>query len=183
MRYLMLIVMAVVLTACSGGQRITDFEKRSIFYTWVDARAVAGNKMTGFQIRNLSVPKDERYYQMGWEKLGNGYLVWHYGVKPGRYEFDKMWMMSCAGPLCTNTVNEYNFGQLGSGVGSTRVAQPGQVVFGGCHAFKSVKNGLFGPRQFETRKAACGASKAQMMAVLSKYAEHPINKQRLAKAR
>lgn len=182
MRVILFVLLSIVLTACSSGTPITDFEKRSIYYTWVDARAVSGNKMTGFQIRNLSAPHNERYYQMGWEKLGSGFLVWHYGVKPGRYEFDKMWMMSCAGPLCTNTINEYSFGQLGSGVGNKMVDRPGQVVFGGCYAFKRTKRGFFRPGEFETRKSACGGSKSQMLSVLMKYAELPINKQRIRSA-
>ena len=183
MKYFLIGFMTLILTACAGGQKITDFENRAIYYTWVDASAVSGNKMTGFQMRNLSAPQNERYYQMGWERLGKGFLVWHYGTRPGQYEFDKMWMMSCAGPICTNTINEYSFGRPGSGIGAARIAQPGQVVFGGCYAFKRTKRGFFRPGEFETRKAACGASKAQMMNVLMKYAKHPTNKQRLAAAR
>ncbi|MDJ0638305.1 MAG: hypothetical protein QNJ20_05690 [Paracoccaceae bacterium] len=177
MRYLILTIIAVVLAACSGGEPITDYEKRSVFYTWVDAREISGNRMTGFQIRNLSAPSDERYYGMGWEKLGTGYLVWHNGVTPGRYEFSKMWMMSCAGPLCTNTINEYSFGPLGSAVGTTRVSQPGKAVFAGCYAFKRTKRGFFRPGEFETRKAPCGASKAQMLRTMMPFAKHPMTKQ------
>lgn len=183
MRYFLIGIASLILAACSVGTPITDFEKRGIYYTWVDAGAVSGNKMAGFQVRNLSVPQNERYYQLGWEKLGKGFLVWHYGVKPGRYEFDKMWMQSCAGPICTNTINEYSFGRLGSGIGSAMVKQPGQVVFGGCYAFKRTKRGFFRPGEFDTRKSACGVSKSQMMAVLMKHAKHPINKQRLQAAR
>ena len=162
---ILLFSFVLILSACAGGNKITDFEKRAVFYTWIDVSEIPGNKMTFFQMRNLTAPQSERFYPMGWEKVGSGFVVWHAGFSPGQYEFDRMQMMSCAGPLCTNTINEFTFGKAGSGVGRAKVAQTG-VTFGGCYAFKRTKRGFFRPGEFDTRKATCGASRKQMLSAI-----------------
>ena len=158
-----------------------DFSKRSVVYTWVDVKDVPGNRMTAFMMRNLSVPKNARYYDMGWEKMGSGYLIWHNGFNPGQYEFHWTRMMSCAGPICTNTINEFTFGAPGSGIGKTRVGPPG-VYFAGCYALKRTKRGFFRPGEFDTQKANCDASKGQMLTVMLKSAKDPLVAQRIRSA-
>lgn len=168
----LLLGLVIFLMGCAGGTPVTDFSKRSVVYTWVDVKDIPGNRLTGFMMRNLTGPADERYYSMGWEKLGSGYLIWHNGFLPGRYEFHKMQMMSCAGPICTNTINEFTFGRPGTGIGRTDVGTPG-VAFAGCYAFKRTRTGFFRPGEFDTRKAPCGASRAQMLQIILKSAKDP----------
>ena len=67
-------ILAFVLVGCAAPSKITDFSQRSVAYAYIDLSDIPGNKLQGFQMRNLSVPMDERYYPMGWEKVGNGEL-------------------------------------------------------------------------------------------------------------
>ena len=183
MHRLFLFMTLLVLAGCAGGQKITDFSDRAVYYSWIDVSEVPGNRVTGFEIRNLSAPEDERYYSIGWEKMGDGFLVWHQGVTPGRYEYSKMWMMSCAVIICTNTINEFDFGPEGSGVGSTAITGPGQVVFAGCYAFRRTKRGFFRPGEFDTSATRCGVSQDAMLAVISENATDAMVKQRIEAAR
>lgn len=183
MARLLMIVLAFTLMGCAGGTPIADYSTRSVVYTWVDMSQVSGNRLTGFMMRNLSAPRDEKYYDMGWEKVGNGFLIWHNGFEPGQYEYHRAFMMSCAGPLCTNTVNQYDFGPDGTAPGKVRVAAPG-VYFAGCYAFRKTRSGFFRPGQFDTVKTACGASKNQMLQIMMTRApaEHPEVGQRIRAA-
>jgi hypothetical protein len=181
-RFLM-VILSVVLMGCAGGTPITDYSKRSVVYTWLDVSEVSGNNLNLFMMRNLRAPKDEKFYSMGWEKLGNGYVIWHNGFDPGSYEFHKMQLMSCLGVFCTNTINEYDFGPDGTAPGKLRVAGPG-VSFAGCYALRKTKRGFFRPGEFDTRKSRCGASRQQMLSIILKSApaEHPIVTQRIRRA-
>ncbi len=175
----LLVAFSLILMGCAGGgTTITDYSKRSVVYSWIDVKDIPGNRMTSFMMRNLSAPLQERYYDMGWEKMGSGYLVWHNGFLPGQYEFHLTRMMSCAGPICTNTINEFTFGPHGAGIGATRVGNPG-VYFAGCFALKRTKRGFFRPGEFDTRKTACGASKSQMLSIMLKSAKDPLVAQRI----
>lgn len=181
-RFLMLLS-ALVLMGCAGGTPIQDFSNRSVVYTWIDVSDIPGNRMQWFNMRNLSVPENERYYSTGFEKVGDGYLIWHNGFNPGRYEFDKMALMSCLGLLCTNTINEFDFGPPGTAPGTVRVGNPG-VYFAGCYAFKQTKRGFFRPGEFDTRKTGCKVSKQKMLSIMLKNAppDHPIVAQRIQRA-
>ena len=185
MHRILLAMMSVLLIGCAGGgTQITDFSKRSVVYTYIDVSDIPGNKLQFFQMRNLSAPGNERYYPMGWEKLGNGYVVFHAGFAPGSYEFERLQTMSCAGPLCTNTINEFNFGPPGHGIGATRVGTPG-VVFAGCYALKRTKRGFFRPGEFATAKTGCRVSQRQMLSVILarlREVSDPIPAQRVAAA-
>jgi len=158
-------ILAFVLVGCAAPSKITDFSQRSVAYAYIDLSDIPGNKLQGFQMRNLSVPMDERYYPMGWEKVGNGYVVYHAGFAAGSYEFDRLMTMSCAGFLCTNQINEFQFGGLGHGLGAAKVSKPG-VTFAGCYAFKRTKRGFFRPGEFDTRKVKCPVSQNAMLSAM-----------------
>ena len=179
----LVIALSLVLMGCGGGEKITDFSKRSVVYSWIDVSDIPGNKLVMYEMRNLSAAQSEKYYGMGYEKVGSGYLVWHNGFAPGRYELHRLQTMACAGPLCTNTINEYGFGPEGTSSIRT-IVNGGDVQFAGCHAFKRTKRGFFRPGEFDTRKTACGASKRQMLSIMMKSvpAEHPIVAQRIRRA-
>ena len=183
MSRILMVLTALILMGCATGTPITDFTKRSVYYTWIDVSDIPGNNLQWFQARNLSDPENERYYGMGFEKVGDGYLIWHNGVTPGRYEFSKMALMSCLGILCTNTINEFDFGQPGTAPGKTSIGNPG-VYFGGCHAFKQTKRGFFRPGEFDTRRTKCKVSKNKMLSIMLKHApkDHPIVAQRISRA-
>lgn len=181
MARLLAITLSLFLMGCATGTPIKDFTNRSVVYTWIDVSDIPGNKLMMFEMRNLSAPQQEKYYQMGWEKLGSGYLVWHQGFNAGRYEAHRLQTMSCAGPLCSNTINEFGFGPDGTSTIKTLV-KGGDVHFAGCYAFKRTKRGFFRPGEFDTRKAACGASKRQMLSVILQNAENPVVVQRIQRA-
>lgn len=185
MARLFVIAISLVLMGCAGGQKITDYSKLSVVYGWIDIRDIPGNTLNSFTMRNLSAPRNERYAVMGWEKMGNGYLVWHNGYPPGRYELDTMQTLTCAGSfvLCAGNINEYGFGQDGTSPVRTIVNGPG-VKFIGCYKFSRTKRGFFRPGEFDTRKTNCGASKQQMLSMMLKSAppEHPIVAERIRRA-
>lgn len=183
MARLLVIALSLALMGCAGGQKITDYSNRSVVYSWIDIDDIPGNKLVMFEMRNLNAPIREKYYGMGYEKVGSGYLVWHNGFTQGRYEFHRLQSMACAGPLCTNTINEYGFGPDGSSAVKAAV-KGGTVHFAGCYAFKRTKRGFFRPGEFDTRKAACGASRRQMLSIILKSAppEHPIVAARIRRA-
>ncbi len=172
---------AIFLLSACAAPKITDYSDRAVYYAWVDISDISGNSMTGFQIRNAMGPANEAIYDIGYQKMGNGYLVWHQGLTSGRYEFSKLLAMSCAGPLCTSTINEYGFGPRGSGIAAVSVTKPG-VVFGGCYAFRKTKTGFFRPGEFDTSRTACGASNNQMLKYMFDNANDPLVRQRIQAA-
>lgn len=175
------VALSLFLMGCATGTPIKDFTNRSVVYTWIDISDIPGNKLTFYQMRNLSAQGNERYYQMGWEKLGNGYLVWHQGFAAGRYEAHRLATMACAGPLCTNTINEYGFGPNGTSPIKTLV-KGGDVHFVGCYKFSQTKRGFFRPGEFDTRKTTCGASKRQMLSIILQNAQDPVVVSRVKRA-
>lgn len=183
MSRILMVFTALILMGCATGTPITDFSKRSVYYTWIDVSDIPGNNLQWFDVRNLNVSKGERYYGLRAEKVSDGYLLWHHGVNPGRYEFAKMSLMSCLGFLCGNTINEFDFGAPGTAPGKATVRAPG-VYFGGCHAFKQTKRGFFRPGEFDTRQVKCKLSKRQMLSIILKHApeDHPIVGQRIKRA-
>ncbi|MBT8455060.1 MAG: hypothetical protein HKO95_06280 [Rhodobacteraceae bacterium] len=114
MARILMVVMSVILMGCASGTPINDFSTRSVVYGWLDIGQVSGNRLVGVSIRNTRTGAEEQYYDIGWEKLDGGYLIWHNGVQPGQYEFNKIQTMACLGVMCGNTINEYEFGALGS---------------------------------------------------------------------
>ncbi|NNE88484.1 MAG: hypothetical protein HKN27_10450 [Silicimonas sp.] len=181
MARLMVIALSLFLLGCATGTPIKDFTNRSVVYSWIDVSDIPGNKLVMYEMRNLSAPNNERYYQMGWEKVGSGYLVWHQGFNGGQYEAHRLQTMACAGPLCTNTINEYGFGPNGTSPIKTTV-KAGGVHFAGCYAFYQTKRGFFRPGEFDTRKARCGASKRQMLSIILQNAQDPVVVSRLKRA-
>lgn len=175
------VALSLFLMGCATGTPIKDFTNRSVVYSWIDISDVPGNALQMYEMRNLSAPREERYYQMGWQKLGGGYLVWHQGFNPGRYEGHRFQTMACAGPLCTNTINEYGFGPRGSSPVKT-IVKGGDVHFAGCYKFYQTKRGFFRPGEFDTRKTTCGASKRQMLSIILQRAEDPVVVSRLKRA-
>ena len=182
-RALILAALAFTLAACSSNPPVTDFSNRSIVYSWIDTSGVPGNRMTYFEMRNLMEPANQRHYPFGVRRMGRGFLVWHAGVNPGRYEYSQANLMSCAGPLCTNQVNEFDFGPLGTAPGQVRIDAPG-VYFAGCTAMKRTRRGFFRPGQFDTGPVPCGVSRQAMLQQMLADAptEHPIVAQRIRAA-
>ena len=64
-------------------------------------------------------------------------------------KFHRLQTMACAGPLCTDTINEYKPASDGSSAVKAAV-KGGSVHFAGCYAFKRTKHGLFRPGEFDT---------------------------------
>ena len=69
----LVIALSLVLMGCGGGQKITDYSKRSIVYSWIDVSDIPGNKLVMYEMRNLSAAQSEKFYGMGYEKVGNGF--------------------------------------------------------------------------------------------------------------
>jgi len=183
---ILLFCLAFVLAACGGGnQVITDYSNRAVTYAWLDVTEIPGNTVQYFGMRNLSAPKNERYYPMGSDKMGKGVLVFHAGFAMGRYEFDALHLASCIGNRCKRDINTFDFGPLGSGIGTTLVTKPG-VKFAGC--WKMVRTKRATAREsggFETKKIRCPYSQRQMLGkMLPRFEqiEQPLPAQRIRAA-
>jgi len=182
MRKFLILAVALVLSACASPDQIKDYSDRAVVYGWVDVGDVAGNKMVLAQIRQYSPRTDAPYWGIGYEKFGNGYLFWHYGVATGaRYEIDKFQLMSCAGGIvCTNTINEYVFGKFGDGPGQVAVTRPA-VYYMGSFALDTTKRpGLFRSGTFDIKRTS-GPSRQAMLNYLLDHtpAGHPELKARI----
>ncbi|MBT8476865.1 MAG: hypothetical protein KJO78_15490 [Alphaproteobacteria bacterium] len=183
MARILMVVMSVILMGCASGTPINDFSTRSVVYGWLDIGQVSGNRLVGVSIRNTRTGAEEQYYDIGWEKLDGGYLIWHNGVQPGQYEFNKIQTMACLGVMCGNTINEYEFGALGSAPGKVTVRSPG-VYSMGKYTLKTTRRGFFRPGEFDIRETVGGPSRREMLGVMVQYApeEHPVVAQRIQRA-
>ena len=154
-----LILGVLALSGCMAPQ-IDDYSGRSVVYGWVDLSEAAGNRVTGAGLRAFNEPPNKNIYPMGSKKLGNGFLVYHYGVKPGPVKLGTVSAMSCIG-LCGNVVNVYDFGAQGGDIAAARVN--GQnAYFLGSYGLKTRRTLFFGPRDFEVNRVR-GPSRKQML--------------------
>ena len=72
----------------------------------------------------------ERVNDFGWDKLDGCFVVWHNGRLRGQYEFNGIQTMARLGPICTNQINEYDFGAYGSAPGKVTVREGGVYSLG-----------------------------------------------------
>ena len=184
MARILMILMSVILMGCAGGTPIKDFSNRSVVYGFLDIGDVSGNRLVGISLRNTRSGVEEQYYDFGWEKVDGGFVVWHNGLLPGQYEFNKISTMSCLSVLCSNTINEYNFGAFGTAPGKVTVSNPGVYTFGKWKLITTKKTGFFRPGEFDVRRTNGGPSKGQMLTILAQNApaEFPVVGQRIQRA-
>ena len=184
MARILMVLMSFVLIGCgSGGTPITDFSNRSVAYTWIDVSKISGNHLFAAEMRMYAPESQDPFYSMGIEKMEGGYLIWHNGFEPGKYEFERLSLQSCLTVICGNTINEYEFGPFGSAPGKINVGRPG-VYFGGCYALVRTKRAWFGNGEFDTVRTKCKPSKRQMLTKMLEYAPeaHPIVAKRIRAA-
>lgn len=164
-------ILVMALTACTPAY-ITDFTDRSVVYGWVSLKGAAGNKITGGSLRNYSQPANESIYPMGYAKLDDGYVVYHSGVAKGPVKINTISAMSCL-VLCGNTVNVYEFGVQGKGVGSAKIGNRG-VYYLGSHQLDTGGFKLFGPRNFEVRPVRGPSRRLMLEKILEEAPEEQV---------
>jgi hypothetical protein len=165
MRFFRSIFLLLGLTFLSGCaiEQISDYSDRSVAYTWVNLDDAWGNRVTGGSFTNLAVPRDRNIYNGGVEKMGEGYLVYHYGLENGPNKVFRVNAMFCIG-LCGNTIHSYDFGVQGGDVAAANIRSRG-VYNMGSYAIVSESTGLFGPRRFDVKRAN-GPSKREILTFL-----------------
>lgn len=167
-----------------GGKPVNDFTNRATIYGWINVDKISGNHLFSMSMRQYAPRSEEPFYGMGIKKFQGGYLIWQHAAKPGtRIEFSSMSLQSCAAIICSNTINEYDFGPFGSAPGKVDVPRPG-VFYIGNWALVRTKRGFFRPGEFDTRRVRSGPSQAQLLAELMKTLPegHPIVGQRIQAA-
>jgi hypothetical protein len=162
LRSFLLLCGLTILAAC-GPPQITDFSGRSVAYVWVNIDEARGNRVVGGSFRNLSAGNAGGIYQAGYEKLGNGYLIYHEGVTNGPTKLNTVSAMFCIG-ICNNTVNVYDFGAQGGDIAAANIRSQG-VYDLGRYAIVSKRTGLFSPGVFEVNQTR-GPSKRQILEFL-----------------
>lgn len=184
-RYL-LIVFTFLLAGCfGGGEKITDFSDRSTVYGWVDVSSVSGNHLYAVTMRKYSPRSDKPYYGMGIKKFQGGYLFWQHGFDRGAYEFDKMSLQSCLAIICSNTINEYQFGPFSDGPGKTVIRAPGVQFVGNFKLTRERRPGFFGRAgEFSVDRVRGGPSRAAMLKEILETGPdgHPVIDQRIRAA-
>ena len=161
-RSFLLLIGLTVLAACTGPQ-ITDFSDRSVAYVWVNVDEARGNRVVGGSFRSFSPGDGGGIYPAGYEKLGNGYLIYHEGIANGPTKLNTVSAMFCVG-LCGNTVNVYDFGAQGGDVAAAIIRSRG-VYDLGRYAIVSQRTGLFQPGRFDVQRTS-GPSKRQILEFL-----------------
>ena len=183
-RYLMIVV-AFVLAGCfGGGEEIDDFSTRTTVYGWVDVGDVRGNNLYSMTMRQYSPTSDKPYYHMAIKKFEGGYLFWHHGFASAAYEFDKMRLQSCLAILCSNTINEYQFGPYADAPGKTVVRGPSVKYVGSFRMNTESRGGLWRNGSFSIDRMRGGPSQAAMLReILGTGPEgHPVIDQRIRAA-
>jgi hypothetical protein len=179
-RRLCILVALTVLSGCAGfGNDISNFEQRSVVYGWLNIDEVDGNHLLSVTMKQYKPRTDKPFYHMGFEKLGGGYLFYHYGFSNGSYKADSVKAQSCILLLCGNTINQYDFGSQGTD-GAVIIEKPGVYSIGG---FKLVEEdtGFFEQGKFRVVPTNIVPSKTEILNVLVKNSpkDHPIVADRL----
>lgn len=146
---------------------ISDYSDRSVVYGWVDISQASGNTVTNATIRGYNLPPGSNLYPIGYKRLGNGYVIYHYGIAPGPIKLNTLSTMSCIG-LCGKVINVYDFGAQGSDVAAATLRGRG-VTYLGSYALKTRNSLFFGPRDF-TVKPTNGPTRRQMLEAILKDA-------------
>ena len=132
-------------------------------YVWVNVDQARGNRVVGGSFRNFAPGEGGGVYPAGFEKLGDGYLVYHEGISNGPTKLNTVNAMFCVG-LCTNTVNVYDFGAQGGDVAAANIRSRG-VYDLGRYAIVSQRTGLFQPGKFDVQRTS-GPSKREILEFL-----------------
>jgi len=121
----LLVVLSFVLMGCGGSTPIADFSNCSVAYRWFDVGKVSGNHFVGASLRNTRTGVSEQINDFGWDKLDGCFVIWHNDLLRGQYKFNGIQTMACLGPICTNQINECDFGADGSAPGKVTVREGG----------------------------------------------------------
>ncbi len=129
LKKLLFVGLLAILTGCAtSGKEITNYDDRSVVYTWMNIDEISGNSFNGAWIKQYTPKKDAGFFSLRIEEFKNGYLMYHWGLPAGAHKFDEMRLQSCAGPLCTDSFYTYSFHQ--SHFGKLRIKEPGVYSLG-----------------------------------------------------
>lgn len=181
----LIVFLALFLASCTGGPRevIKDHNARSVVYGWIDIKDVAGNRLLNVSFRQYSPPSKFPYRYASVKKFAGGYAFVMTGAPVGAFKINTVSTMGCLGVFCGNTINEYNFGSQGGGLGALTVRQPGAHFIGNIKLTK-VRTGFFQPGAFSFQRARKAPARKQLLKFVidNMDVENSIYKQKMIHA-
>jgi len=164
MARMLMMAAALLLSACvTTSETVNDYSARSTVYGWIDIDQASGTEVLYISLRQYRPATQYPYFSMAYDEQSGGYVFWNFGFPDGAFKLDTMRTQSCLGVLlCSNTINEYDFGGQGGGVGAIEIAQPGVYHLGNLSLHNEESN-FFNPSTFSLREASGGPSKRQML--------------------
>lgn len=172
MARILILLAAVLVSACAGkSEQISDYSTRSTVYGWIDIDEASGNELINVTLRRFQPPSEFPYYHMSFDEMAGGYVFYNFGYPHGAFKLDNIKSQSCLGVLlCDNTINQYDFGSQGGGVGAIEIAEPGVYHLGNLSLHNEETN-FFSPSTFSLRESDGGPSKRQMLEFILGNAE------------
>ena len=138
---ILVLLIAITLSGCVSSKRVTDLSDRSVGYAFINLDRAVGNRLVGGSFVNDAIPNGSgNVFPFGVQRLGNGFLVYQFALRPGQNRLRYVRTMNCAG-LCTQRVNAYDFGDEPDGAGAATVTGRG-VYDLGSYALASKSNPL-----------------------------------------
>ncbi len=170
-----------VFASCSTGTKIENIEDFSIVYGWVGYSKAPVNNISYATFRHYNLPEGQNIYSAGIQKMGDGILVFHVGMKPGPVKISTVEGQFCIGIISCGRINVFDFGSQGGEVGSAIVPSKGISYLGAWDIVKDFEL-IDIKRQFDIQPASQAPSRSQMLRhILTTVQDNPEVASRLQK--
>lgn len=172
-RIFILTLMMGALASCSTGTKIENIEDFSIVYGWVGFSKAPVNNLSYATFRNYNLPEGQNVYSAGIQKMGDGILVFHVGMKPGPVKISTVEGQFCLGIISCGRINVFDFGTQGGEVGSAIVPSKSISYLGTWEIVKDFEL-IDIKRQFHVQPASQAPTRSQMLRhILTKVQDNP----------
>lgn len=179
LKRLTLVCLALLVSACATGTRITELHDRSLAYGWLDITDVDANRLHAVNIYQFRPHTAEPYYPARVIKFKEGFLYYSMVLPNGSHKTESASGQRCLGFICNNTIYEYSFGKQGDEVGSVIIKSPG-VYSLGSYKLTKVKTGFFEQGKFDVAPARDAPSKReQLEEILKNVQDEPVVAERV----
>lgn len=167
LKRLAILCSVLLLSACATGDRITEFNDRSLGYGWLAIKDVDANRLHAVDIYQFRPKTSKPYYPARVIKFKDGFLYYSMVLPNGSLKTVSAHGQRCLGIFCSNTIYKYSFGKQGDDVGAVVIKSPG-VYSLGAYELKEVETD---DDKFNVVPAKNAPSKREMLEEILKDVE------------
>lgn len=179
-RHALASLLAIVLLAGCTNNMKDRAADASIVYGYMDM-SEAPTDLDWVALQQVKPRTKEPFWQAGVQKVGKGYVFYHYGLPPGTYQLNEFGGQNSF-LIFGGTPYTYSFPRQGRNETALEVGKPG-VYFAGAFKYKRIKNGLFKADNFEVVPITEFPARAAMLEAMQKDApQHPAVQAQLQSA-